>query len=134
MSPAQVDAWRYRIQNMFGIGIIERLARPKLWWFAFYAKPRPDAADHSAFFGGHVDVWVAHKDGSVAEQIARKVIADEQWLVSQLLSKKLVTRWTYKRRMRHFRKYAERSLASFDEAIRIGHRAEFHRISRDRAL
>jgi hypothetical protein len=131
MTPYQTEKWRQRVLTLFGIGILERFTKPKLWWFMFFAKPLPEAPDFSTVVGGHVYVWVAHSDSSVAERIARKVISDEQWLACTLSSRKLVTRWTYTRRKGSFKNYAEQSLLRFDEAVRIGHSAEFHRIPRD---
>lgn len=131
MSPAQADIWRYRIQNLFGMGILERLARPKLLWFYIYAEPLPDAPDYKSIIGGFVDVWVFHSDSAVAEQIARKVIADKKWQCGKLGSPKVVTRWTYKRRSKTFPNYVQRSLAHFDEAIRVGFSAQFHGVPRE---
>jgi hypothetical protein len=128
MTPYQVYKWRRRFQMLLGIGILERFARPKLCWFWITAKPLPEARDYTTFYGGNAEVWVAHSDRTVAEEIARKLIADERWFVCSLLSSKIVTRWTYRRLMPSFGDYARRCLSHFEQAVLVGHSAHFNRV------
>jgi hypothetical protein len=83
----------------------------------FVGRP-PKSAVFSRIGGAYINVWVAHSDEAIAEQIARDAISNEQWRGEQLEECQLVTREIYRN--------LPESLQHFEQAVDAGYSLEFH--------
>ena len=107
------------VRRVAELGSLGRLAfMDTVCWFMFLARPLPSSPEFTDTGGAFINVWVAHSDDAIAEQIARDAITEQAWRIEGVEKRELVSRDAYAddpEQMEHF-----------EQALVDGHCLVFH--------